>query len=133
MFVLFRLTPDAYHNLRRLRGSVPEEQLRLEIEDIRIGFEQQRQIHHSVSFPQLFRGSDRRRTLVAIGMQCLQQGQGISFMNNYLNVTLIALGFGNAYELLVILYSCKVIISTLGFYLPDKVGRRPLILGGATV
>ncbi|ORY25530.1 general substrate transporter [Naematelia encephala] len=125
---------EAKHNLRRLRGpEASDETLAAEIEEIRLGYEHQRSITSSVSWFQLFRGSDLRRTLIAIGMQCLQQGQGISFMNNYLNVTLLALGFANTYELLVILYSCKVIISFLGYYLPDRIGRRPLILGGATM
>lgn len=39
----------------------------------------------------------------------------------------------NTYELLVVLYACKVIISFLGFYLPDRIGRRPLVLGGSSV
>ncbi|KAF8915518.1 general substrate transporter [Mucidula mucida] len=63
----------------------------------------------------------------------LQQAQGISFMNNYLNTTLLNLGFENTYELLVVLYACKLIISFVGFYLPDRIGRRPIVFIGSSV
>ncbi|KAM0753518.1 general substrate transporter [Meredithblackwellia eburnea MCA 4105] len=123
---------EAHSSLRRLRGPKPTDaEIQDQVNEIAEAYHRQKQMK-STSWFQLFRGTDRRRTLIGIGMQCLQQGQGISFMNNYLNVTLLALGFANTYKILVILYSCKVIISVLGFYLPDRVGRRPLVLGGST-
>jgi SP family sugar:H+ symporter-like MFS transporter len=80
---------------------------------------------------QLFRGQDRRRTLVGMGMLCLQQGQRISFTNNYLNITMLNLGFTNTYQLLVALYAGKWFITLFGFYLPDRIGRRPMVIVGA--
>ncbi|KAF8915492.1 general substrate transporter [Mucidula mucida] len=125
---------EAHHSLRRLRGpNADDADLAAEVEEIRVADQHEKESTKGVSFLQIFRGSDLRRTLIAIGLQCLQQAQGISFMNNYLNTTLLNLGFENTYELLVVLYACKLIISFVGFYLPDRVGRRPLVLLGSTV
>ncbi|KAF9017776.1 general substrate transporter [Hymenopellis radicata] len=118
---------EAHHSLRRLRGpNADDADIDAQVEEIRVAYEHEKELIKGVSFLQIFRGSDLRRTLIAIGMQCLQQAQGISFM-------LLNLGFENTYELLVVLYACKLIISFVGFYLPDRVGRRPLVLLGSSV
>jgi hypothetical protein len=39
-----------------------------------------------------FKGANLRRTLIAIGLQSLQQAQGVSFVSNYILVTLVSLG-----------------------------------------
>lgn len=106
--------------------------MRVELEETRLGLQHHLSLVASTSWAQLFRGSDLRRTVIGLGVMCLIQGQGISFTNNYLNITLISLGFADVYQLLVIIYACKVVISLLGFYLPDRIGRRPLLLGGSS-
>ncbi|OCF43453.1 hypothetical protein I317_02753 [Kwoniella heveanensis CBS 569] len=125
---------DALVQLRRLRGSkVSDESLTNELQEALDSLEHERENQSKYGWLQLFRGQDLRRTLVACGMLCLQQGQGISFTNNYLNITMLNLGFTNTYELLVALYVGKLVITFLGFYLPDRVGRRPMVLVGSCV
>ncbi|WVW83537.1 hypothetical protein I302_105558 [Kwoniella bestiolae CBS 10118] len=123
---------DAFFQLRRLRGRKPtDDELHDQLQEVKDSLEHERANQSRLGWLQLFRGQDLRRTLVACGMLCLQQGQGISFTNNYLNITMLNLGFTNTYELLVALYTGKLVITFLGFYLPDRVGRRPMALVGA--
>jgi SP family sugar:H+ symporter-like MFS transporter len=66
-----------------------------------------------------------------MGMLCLPQIQGISFTNDCLNITMLNLDFTNRYQLLVALYAGKWFITLFGFYLPDRIGRRPMVIVGA--
>ncbi len=67
--------------MRRLRGpNADDADLAAEVEEIRVADQHEKESTKGVSFLQIFRGSDLRRTLIAIGLQCLQQAQGISFM-----------------------------------------------------
>ncbi len=67
--------------MRRLRGPhTADADITAELEEIRVAHEHEKELTKGVSFFQIFRGSDLRRTLIAIGIQCLQQAQGISFM-----------------------------------------------------
>ncbi|KAK7027536.1 hypothetical protein VNI00_015170 [Paramarasmius palmivorus] len=124
-------TEEGFRTLCRLRGTtMTEDQVRNEVDEIRAAYEEEKKLTQGVSIGQIFRGTDLRRTLIAIGLQCLQQAQGISFMN-YLTITLLSLGFTNTYELLVVVFACTMLVSCVGFYLPDRIGRRPLVLIGS--
>lgn len=48
-----------------------------------IAFEEEKQTEKSTSWMDLLRNPDRRRLLIAVGIQCLQQAQGSSYMNRY--------------------------------------------------
>ncbi|WWC64762.1 uncharacterized protein I303_107373 [Kwoniella dejecticola CBS 10117] len=125
---------DGFRSFRRLSSKdVTDTDVRAELDATIAGYEHHKAVVASTSWIQLFRGTDLRRTLIGVGVMCLIQGRGISFTNNYLNITLISLGFSHVYELLVIIYAAMIVISFLGFYLPDKVGRRPLLLYGFCV
>ncbi|KAK7036771.1 hypothetical protein VNI00_011437 [Paramarasmius palmivorus] len=113
--------------MTKLRGrNVPEIDIRNEVYEIRAAYEEERRLVRGMSIMQLFHGSDCRRTLIAIGVQCLQQAQGVAFM-------LLALGFTNIYDVLIKVLSVNMIFVFLGFYLPDRFGRRPLLLIGTTL
>ena len=125
---------DALKALKRLRGSrISDEDLSKQLQEISDSLEHEKSIHSQINWLQLFKGANLRRTIVACGLLCLQQGQGISFTNNYLNITLLSLGFTNTYELLVALYVGKFVITWFGFYLPDRIGRRPMLLVGSCI
>lgn len=103
-----------------------------EVEEIKAAYDEMRRIHDGVGWLELFRGANLRRTLVAIGLQCLQQAQGVSFVANYTLVTLIGLGISNPYTVVMILYVVLLGSSLGAFYFPDKLGRRTLLLIGST-
>lgn len=64
------------HLRRGKAGYDPEEDLRLMEETYALELE-----NGSVRWGQCFRGVDRKRTLIVLGIQCLQQGQGARTMS----------------------------------------------------
>lgn len=95
---------EAIQSIRSLRGDAVD--ARAEVAEIRTGqylllestwteadlrspsaYEAEKALYSGVEWGQLFKGTNARRTLISIGLQCLQQGQGISFMANYLLVS----------------------------------------------
>ncbi|ORY89803.1 general substrate transporter [Leucosporidium creatinivorum] len=120
---------EAVAAIRTLRGA--EVDARAEVAEIRAGFESEKLLYAGIQWGQLWQGANLRRTLISIGVQCLQQAQGISFMNNYLLVTFQSLGFTEVYALSFGVYLVQGAGSCAGFVLPDKFGRRKLLLTGA--
>lgn len=53
-----------------------------------------------------------------------RQAQGVSFVANYILITLIGLGIANPYTIVMVLYVVLFISSLGAFYFPDKLGRR---------
>jgi hypothetical protein len=62
--------------------------------------------------------------LIAVGLQSLQQAQGVSFVANYVVILLIRLGIQNVYTIILVLYVVLLVTSLGAFYFPDKLGRR---------
>ena len=65
-----------------------------------------------------------------MGLQGVQQLQGIGFIANYIIVFLISIGIQDVYVLNMILMCVMCTVSVLSFYTTDKIGRRPLLIGG---
>jgi hypothetical protein len=64
---------EAAKVLKTLRANdMSDEAIYLEVDEIRAAYEEMRQLHDGVGWVELFRGANLRRTLVAIGLQCLQ-------------------------------------------------------------
>lgn len=80
-----------------------------------------------------FRGQALRRTQIVTGIQCLQQGQGISFMANYLVIFLLQLGVKNVYLLSVGISTLVAGLTMAGFFVQDYFGRRVMLIGGGAV
>lgn len=139
---------EAVAVVHRLRGGKVD--AAAEVAEMRVAYETDKALHSGVEWVELFRGSNLRRTLISMGLQCLQQAQGISFMANYLLVTFISLGFQDVYMLLFAVRLSRLVsalcstladvtvtlqlgcmmlgLSFFGFVLPDLLGRRTLLL-----
>ncbi|VUC27439.1 unnamed protein product [Clonostachys rosea] len=118
---------DALASLQKLRAGLPEESLVRERALIATSEEENR-AQFSNSWRECFIGSNLRRTLIATGVQCLKQAQGDSFMSSYSVVFFQALGVQDVY-MIMILYLLTMALSTaFGFYAPDKLGRRPILI-----
>jgi SP family sugar:H+ symporter-like MFS transporter len=78
-------------------------------------------------------GTNRRRTLIAAGVQCFQQFQGAQFILNYIYIFLAEIGIKNTYQVGIYLYLVNLISAGCAFYMADKFGRRPLLAIGALV
>lgn len=122
--------------LRSLRVALPgedlEEKVWKEVEEIRAAFEEMTALHAGVGFVELFKGANLRRTGIAVGLQCLQQAQGVGFVSTYVVILFISMGMSNVYTIVLILYVVLLVSSLGAFYFPDKLGRRTLLLIGST-
>ncbi|KAL8279414.1 hypothetical protein RQP46_008226 [Phenoliferia psychrophenolica] len=87
----------------------------------------------TTSWAHCFKGVNGYRTFIVAGVQCLQQGQGISFMSNYLVVFFIQLGISDVWQILVIVYAVIVFLTLGGFFVQDYFGRRFLLITGGAV
>jgi SP family sugar:H+ symporter-like MFS transporter len=113
--------------IRTLRKMTPEytdEHIWAEVQEIQAAYQEIRAIQNGSGWAELFRGANLRRTLLAIGLQSLQQAQGVSFVSNYTVTTFLSLGINNVFTIILILYVVLLVSSLGAFYLPDKVGRR---------
>lgn len=112
--------------LRTLRkaDTNSEQAIWAEVLEIQAAFEESKRLHHGVGWAELFRGANLRRTLIAIGVQALQQAQGVAFVSNYILITLISLGIQDVYLIVMILYVVLLVTSLGAFFLPDYLGRR---------
>lgn len=72
-------------------------------------------------------GPNLRRTLIAIGVQCLQPAQGNSYMTTYSIVLFQSIGILDEYKILIYLYFLGMMADGFAFILADKIGRRPLM------
>jgi SP family sugar:H+ symporter-like MFS transporter len=124
-------TDEAYTALRYLREGHPIQEVELELKLIDQAAQYEMEAHHATSYLDCFRGSNAHRTLVAIGVQCLQQAQGNSFVTSYLVLFLKDLGVSNPQLIAVANACCSFGGTVLAFYLTDKIGRRPMLLGGS--
>jgi len=80
---------EAIRSIQLLRGDAVD--ARAEVAEIRAAYEAEKALYSGVEWGQLFKGTNARRTLISIGLQCLQQGQGISFMANFLASSLLSI------------------------------------------
>ena len=68
--------------LRRIRGpTYSDEEIDTELRDIVAFLETEQSLQESVSYIDCFRGTDRRRTLLCIGITLSQAWSGIAFIS----------------------------------------------------
>lgn len=111
-------------SLRKKTTDNSDEAIWAEVLEIQAAYLESKRLHDGIGWAELFRGANLRRTLVAIGVQSLQQAQGVAFVSNYIIVTLISLGIANVFLIVLVLYIVLLVTSLGAFYLPDRVGRR---------
>ncbi|ETS81532.1 hypothetical protein PFICI_06534 [Pestalotiopsis fici W106-1] len=115
---------EALDSLMILRSNMPRDMIEQEMKN---------KSRFSGNWIECFRGTNLRRTLIATGMQCLQQAQGSSFMSSYAVVFFQAIGVQNEYQIIVLLLFVQTIASAFAFYLPDRFGRRWILIINALV
>lgn len=104
-----------------------------EVQLLRLQIEEQREINKATSIMDCFRGTNLRRTIIAAGVQILQQAQGVSFINNYIVTFMEQLGFQNVLRSNLIVIVCGVAGNFISVFTFDKVGRRVSLLVGAVL
>ena len=98
------------------------------IQTIELAIESDRADELASTWKDLFRGPDLRRLLIAVGIQSLQQAQGSSYMNNYVVSFLQSTGVTNVFPVIMGLYTLYYVAILTGHFLPDMVGRRPILM-----
>ncbi|KAK8018673.1 hypothetical protein PG991_007863 [Apiospora marii] len=124
---------EARKVLHFLRRGTPEALIDEELRLLVAAEEQDRELYEHSSWADTFTGTNLRRTAISAGVQCLQQAQGNSFIIQYAVVFLQSIGVQDSFEVLIMLYFVNCVASSMAFYFVDKIGRRPLMVGGACV
>jgi SP family sugar:H+ symporter-like MFS transporter len=102
------------------------------IADIQLAIESERNREDASRWSDLTRGPDLRRLLIAVGIQSLQQAQGSAYMNSYIVSFLTSTGVTNVFPVIMGLYTLYYVAILTGHFLPDTVGRRPILICTAT-
>ncbi|KAL2835596.1 general substrate transporter [Aspergillus pseudoustus] len=122
---------DALKSLRELRGlgpesSEPEEELaRLQTSLIH---EQ-----NQGTYADLFRGSNRRRTLIAMGMNFFIQATGSPFTAAYGTLFVQSLNSINPFQFSLMSSCINTFSCLVAIYITDRVGRRPILMIGSVL
>ncbi|CAI7656241.1 unnamed protein product [Penicillium manginii] len=104
-----------------------------EVQLLQLQVEEQRELHKATSVMDCFKGTNLRRTIIAMGVQILQQAQGVSFINNFIVTFMKQLGFSDPLKYNVIVIACGLVANVISFYTFDKIGRRSNMFWGAFV
>ncbi|KAJ5419425.1 uncharacterized protein N7487_002975 [Penicillium crustosum] len=103
------------------------------VRTIEVAIEEERLSQQSSGWMDLLRGSDLRRLLIAIGVQCLCQAQGSTYILNYVVSFLKSAGIADVFPVIMGIYSLYYVGILGGHYLPDRFGRRSLLMSTAGI
>jgi hypothetical protein len=73
----------AADSIRRTRGIIDLSRLEAEVTDIKNMYLEEEEMQRGTSFTQMFKGTDLRRTLIAVGVTICQSATGITFIAGY--------------------------------------------------
>ncbi|CAI6094856.1 unnamed protein product [Clonostachys chloroleuca] len=112
-------------------GAATEEEVATELNLIDLAMQEERENNLATSYADCFRGTNLRRTIIAIGVQVLQQAQGNSFTTTYLVIFLKKAGVKEPLLINVAKMCCNFGVTLLTFFLTDMLRRRPMLMGGS--
>ncbi|KAF7546714.1 hypothetical protein G7Z17_g8232 [Cylindrodendrum hubeiense] len=118
--------------LQTLQSGTPRELIEREAGLIAAAEEENR-ANFNNSWKECFIGSNLRRTLIATGVQCFKQAQGDSFMSSYSVLFFQSLGVQDVYKIMILFLLTMALSSGFGFYIPDRFGRRPILISTAAL
>ncbi|KAK1700188.1 general substrate transporter [Colletotrichum godetiae] len=95
-----------------------------EVQLLEAQVEEQQELHKATSFKDCFKGTNFRRTVIAMGVQILQQAQGVSFIQNFIVTFVQQLGFPDPLRTNVMVTGCSFAVHIITFLTFDKIGRR---------
>ena len=85
------------------------------------------------SWLQCFKGSDGRRTLIICMVYIAQQFVGVNFVSGYLTYYFRLAGVGNPLGVAQAAFAIQLVGNMCSWPLVDRLGRRPMIVGGTTI
>ncbi|KAG5813399.1 hypothetical protein H9Q74_012721 [Fusarium xylarioides] len=124
---------DALRSLRSVRSGYPETEILAEFEALKAQASI-REDETKVPWMDIFRGTNLRRSLLAMSIGNMQQLSGIAFATNYATIFLATVS-GNVSPFLLTMVGAILAFAgaVTGIYLVDRVGRRTLALSTFTM
>lgn len=120
---------EAEKVLKRLSNR--PETISQEVQLLKAQVEEQREMHKATTFKDCLKGTNLRRTAIAMGVQILQQAQGVSFIQNFIVTFMQQLGFPDPLRTNLMVTGCSFAVHIITFLTFDKVGRRRSLSLGA--
>jgi len=120
---------EALNNLRKYRAydeRLVVDELRL----MKVALTNEAELNANVKFVDLFRHGNLRRTLVAGSLYSVKQISGVILSTTYATIFLQDLNVGNPFQLTIAASCCNLASTIIAPLIVDRVGRRPLALGG---
>lgn len=125
---------DALETLRLLRGSRRDSGSMYDAEkDLLILKKSLLEEQNQGSYRDLFRGSNLKRTLIAIGMNFFIQATGSPFTAAYGTLFVQSLDSLNAFDYSIMSSCINTTVCLASILITDKIGRRPILLIGSTL
>lgn len=122
---------QALNALRRLRGpKCPEENILIEINEIRETTRIEQELGHGVSFLDLFRGTDLRRTIIAVLSSSCQAGSGINLVVGYSTYFYTVAGIANPFGITLVGQAIGIITTACAIKAMSMFRRRPMFITG---
>lgn len=112
-------------------GSASADEIACELGLIEQAMQHEAENHRATSYADCFKGSNLHRTCIAMGVQCLQQAQGNTFVTSYLVIFLNQVGVDQPQAIAIAVMGCSLAGCIAAFYLSDKLGRRPMLMIGS--
>ncbi|KAH8691541.1 general substrate transporter [Talaromyces proteolyticus] len=122
----------AYASLRKVRQGYTDDEIELEMQSLKYQ-ESLRAEETEVSWFELFKGTNLRRTMLALSIGNFQQLSGIAFATNYATIFLTQIGSSNPYLLVLGLNILSLGGAVCGLFVVDWMGRRTLALSSFVV
>ncbi|KAF7715967.1 MFS-type Sugar/inositol transporter [Penicillium ucsense] len=129
---------DALRSLERVRGQPGSHPaIQAELAEIQANFEYEKQLTNN-TWADCFKGGmsprgNLRRVLAGICLQMFQQWTGINFIFYYGTTFFQSVGLKNPFLISTIMNIVNVVTTPASFWMVEKLGRRPLLLGGAAI
>ncbi|KAH8714587.1 general substrate transporter [Ilyonectria robusta] len=122
---------EARESLKLLReNAYTDEEIESEFSQIQISLER---VTETGSFSELFQGTNRKRTLITIGVNIFLQLTGQNFISVYGTVFIQSLGSVNPFMMSCINSSAGIIMVLFAQSLVDRTGRVPLMVAGGVI
>jgi MFS transporter, SP family, sugar:H+ symporter len=125
---------EAKHNLTLLRrGAFTEEEIESEFQLMVAGIHAEQDKAGSYLQFNFLKGTARKRTLITLGCNFFLQGTGQQFSSTYGAVFVKGLGAFNQLHYRVLNSGVSILVNVMTSYWCDTIGRRKVLLVGATV
>jgi hypothetical protein len=122
---------QALRALKRLRRSAcPEEDILIEMNEICETTRIEQELGHDVSFFDIFRGTDLRRTILAVLSSSCQAGSGINLVVGYSTYFCTVANISNPFAISLVRRAIGILTSLAATKMMSVFRRRPMFITG---